>query len=55
MAVAHAQLIAIYWALRNGTPYEDQIRISENERRKKQILHHLQQLEKLGYELEELA
>jgi len=53
MAVAHAQLIAIYWALRNGTPYQDQIRMAENERRQNQIQYHLRQLEKLGHELEE--
>lgn len=53
MAVAHAQLIAIYWVLRNGTPYQDQTRITETERRQNQIDYHLRQLEKLGYELEE--
>jgi len=54
MAVARAQLIAIYWALRNGVPYEEQNRITENERRKKQIDYHLRQLEKLSYHLEEV-
>jgi transposase len=37
-AVAHAQLIAIYWALRNGTAYQEQIRQSEEQRRKAQIV-----------------
>jgi transposase len=55
MAVAHAQLIAIYWALRTGTPYRDQIQQTQNERRHAQIQHHLRQLEKLGYELEEVS
>ena len=54
MAVAHAQLIAIYWALRNGAKYQDQIQITENESRKNQILYHLRQLEKLGHQLEEV-
>lgn len=54
MAVAHAQLIAIYWALRTGVPYEEQNQMTENERRKKQIEYHLRQLEKLGHELEEV-
>jgi len=54
MAVARAQVIAIYWALRTGVPYEEQQQLTENERRKKQIEYHLRQLEKLGYELEEV-
>jgi transposase len=52
-AVAHAQLIAIYWTLRHGIPYQDQIRQSEDERRERQIRHHLQQLTKLGHQIEE--
>jgi hypothetical protein len=51
-AVAHAQLIAIYWTLRNGTPYQEQIRQSEEERRNAQIHHHLRQLSKLGHEIQ---
>ena len=51
-AVAHAQLIAVYWVLRNGTPYQEQIRQTEKDRRKAQIRHHLRQLTKLGHELE---
>ncbi len=53
-AVAHAQLIAIYWTLRNGTPYQEQIRQIEEDRRKAQIRHHLHQLTKLGHELGEV-
>ena len=51
-AVAHAQLIAVYWVLRNGAPYQEQIRQTEEDRRKAQIRHHLRQLTKLGHELE---
>ena len=51
-AVAHAQLIAVYWVLRNGTPYQEQVRQTEEDRRKAQIRHHLRQLTKLGHELE---
>jgi transposase len=54
-AVAHAQLIAIYWTLRNGTPYQEQVRQSEEERRQGQIRHHLRQLTKLGHEIEEVV
>jgi transposase len=50
MAVAHAQLIAIYWALRNGTPYPEQVQQLEQDRREAQIRYHLQKLTKLGYE-----
>ena len=51
-AVAHAQLIAVYWVLRNATPYQEQICQTEEDRRKAQIRHHLRQLTKLGHELE---
>lgn len=54
-AVAYAQLIAIYWTLRNGTPYQEQIRQIEEDRREAQIRHHLRQLTKLGYEREEAS
>src|SRR5207249_12332266 len=37
LAIAHAQLIAIYWALRNGTPYPEQVQRMEQERRDAQI------------------
>ncbi len=52
-AVAHAQLIAIYWTLRNGTPYQEQIRQTEDQRRDRQIRHHLRQLTKLGRQIKE--
>jgi transposase len=51
-AVAPAQRIAIYWTLRNGIPYQEQIRHSEEDRRKGQIRHHLRQLTKLGHQIE---
>ena len=50
IAIAHAQLIAIYWALRNGTPYPEQVQRMEHDRREAQIRYHLQRLTKLGYE-----
>ena len=50
-AVAHAQLIAIYWALRNETPYQERIHQMEEQRREFQIRRHLHQLNKLGYQL----
>ena len=50
IAIAHAQLIAIYWALRNGTPYPKQVQRLEQDRREAQIRHHLKRLAKLGYE-----
>ena len=50
IAVAHAQLIAIYWAIRNGTPYPEQVQRLEQDRREAQIRHHLQRLTQLGYE-----
>jgi transposase len=50
IAIGHAQLIAIYWALRNRTPYPEQVEQLEQNRREAQIRHHLQRLDKLGYE-----
>jgi len=50
-AVAHAQLIALYWTLRNGTPYQEHTRQIEQNRKEAQIRHHLSQLTKLGCEL----
>jgi len=50
IALAHTQLIAIYWALRNGTPYPEQVQRMEQDRREAQIRHHLQRLAKLGYD-----
>jgi transposase len=41
LAIAHAQLIAIYWALRNGTPYPEQVQRMEQDRREAQIRYHL--------------
>ena len=52
-AVAYAQLIAIYWVLRTGTPSQEQVRQIEDQRREAQIRHHLRQLTKLGHELEQ--
>ena len=51
-AVAHAQLIALYWTLRNGTPYQEHTRQIDQDRKEAQIRHHLSQLTKLGYKLE---
>ena len=51
-AVAHAQLIALYWVLRNGTAYQEQIRHREQNRRQALIQHHLRQLTKLEYEFQ---
>ena len=50
IAIAHAQLIAIYWALCNGSPYPEQVQRMEQDRREAQIRHRLQRLSKLGYE-----
>ena len=50
LAIAHAQLIAIYWALRNGTRYPAQVQRMEQDRHEAQIRYHLQRLTKLGYE-----
>ena len=44
MAIAHAQLIGIYWALRNGIPYPEQVQGMEQDRREAQIRYHLQRL-----------
>jgi len=49
-AVAHAQLIGIYWALRNGAPYPEQVQQLEKDRREAQIRYHLERLTKLGHE-----
>jgi hypothetical protein len=50
LAIAPAELIAIYWALRNGTPYPEQVQRMQQDRREAQIRYHLQRLTKLGYE-----
>jgi len=41
IAIAHAQLIGIYWALRNGTPYPEQVQRMEQDRREAQIQERL--------------
>jgi transposase len=48
-AVAHAQLIALYWALRNGKPYLESVRQIDDHRRDRMIQHHLKRLTELGY------
>ena len=48
-AVAHAQLIALYWVLRNGKPYQESAREIDNQRRQVMIQHHLKRLTELGY------
>ena len=55
IAIGHAQLIAIYWALRNGAPYPEQVQRMEQDRREAQIRHHLQRLTQLGYEPDNLG
>lgn len=49
-AVAHAQLIALYWVLRNGAPYQQQVQQMDSQRRDSMIRHHLKRLSELGYE-----
>jgi transposase len=48
-AVAHAQLIAIYWVLRNRVPYQKQTQQLDDRRRDTMIRHHLNRLKELGY------
>jgi transposase len=48
-AVSHAQLIALYWVLRNGVPYQEQIHQLEEQRRESLVRHHLRRLAELGY------
>ena len=48
-AVGHAQLIALYWVLHNGTPYQEQARQMDEHRRDAMIRHHLKRLSDLGY------
>ena len=52
-AVAHAQLIALYWALRNGMPYHEQRQQMEQDRREALVQYHLRQLTKLGHHFEQ--
>lgn len=51
-AVGHAQLIALYWVLRNGKPYQEQTVDIDNQRRESMIRHHLKRLGELGYKPE---
>jgi transposase len=48
-AVGHAQLIALYWTLRSGVPYQEQPKEMDNQRRDAMIHHHLKRLTELGY------
>jgi transposase len=48
-AVAHAQLVALYWTLRNGKPYQETVRQIDTQRRDAIIRHHLKRLGELGY------
>lgn len=48
-AVSHAQLIAIYWVLRNRVPYQEQVQQLDHRRREAMIRHHLNRLKELGY------
>src|ERR1700756_1471953 len=48
-AVGHAQLIALYWTLRNGLPYQDQPQEMDKQQRDTMIRHHLKRLTELGY------
>jgi transposase len=49
-AVSHAQLIAIYWVLRNRQPYQEQTQQLDERRRDSMIHHHLNRLRELGYD-----
>jgi transposase len=49
VAIAHAQLIALYWVLRNGVPYAEQRRQLDQQQRESIIRHHLNKLTQLGY------
>jgi transposase len=49
-AVAHSQLIAVYWAIRNRVPYPEQVQRLQQDRREAQIRYHQRRLAKLGYE-----
>jgi transposase len=49
-AVSHAQIIALYWVLRTGMPYQEHVRQFEQTRRESQIRHHLLRLVQLGYD-----
>ena len=49
-AVAHAQLIALYWTIRNRVPYPEQVQRLQQDRREAKIRYHQRRLTKLGYE-----
>ena len=49
IAVGHAQIIALYWVLRNGMPYQQQQRETQEQQRQSLIRHHLLRLAQLGY------
>ena len=49
IAVAHAQLITLYWVLRNGAPYQQQRQDLERQQRESLIRHHLHRLAQLGH------
>jgi transposase len=49
IATAHAQLIALYWVLRNGVSYQEQRREMEERQRQSLIRHHLLRLAQLGH------
>lgn len=49
VAIGHAQIIALYWVLRNGVPYQQQHSDLEQRQRESLIRHHLRRLTQLGY------
>jgi transposase len=49
IAIAHAQIIALYWVLRNSTPYQQQRGELDQQHRQSLIRHHLNRLAQLGY------
>src|SRR5262249_32511345 len=48
-AIAPAQIMALYWVLRNGVPYQQHRRDLEQQQRDSLIRHHLHRLGQLGY------
>src|SRR2546422_9190501 len=49
IAVAPSQLIALYWVLRSGVPYQQQRQDLERQQRESLIRHHLHRRAQLGY------
>ena len=47
IATAHAQIIALYWVLRNGAPYQQQRGQMEEQQRESLIRHYRQRLQQL--------